>query len=293
MRAKMRSPSCILSRSGAVCCGDVPLGVFLPTVPDFRLLPEGRGFPFVLVLSRIASRWGCVIGPPRCTGSSDSGTCRSPRFRVGGIGPPASSPAPLFSVRHLDAGNNLPQGAARVRVPTYPVFSVSLSFLQQGLGGMEYRFPAVVCGTVVFSEQSAGWENRPLSLERDFIDVMCPAPPLMPRSHRRDDAGKDRCEVRGLYRKAFGAQVADAGSFKAESRVNHPLTDRNSEHFLSRAGCGERARPTLENYKFAVVGTAPGGRAPAENDKFAGGLGSYNGATGPGPQTAAAGRTCG
>ncbi len=64
----------------------------------------------------------------------------------------------------------------------------------------------------------------------------------------------------GCTGKWFGRKFADAGSFKAESRVNHPLTDRNSEHFLSRAGCGERARPTLENDKFAVVGTAPGGR---------------------------------
>ena len=62
-----------------------------------------------------------------------------------------------------------------MRVLTRPINSVSLSFLRQGLGGMEYRFPAVVCGTVVFSDQSAGWENRPLSLERDFIDVVGPS----------------------------------------------------------------------------------------------------------------------
>ena len=144
------------------------------------------------------------------------------------LGAPGASPAAEKIVNHRDAGKNLPQGAARVRVLTRPINSVSLSFLQQGLGGMEYRFPAVVCGTVVFSEQSAGWENRPLSLERDFIDVMCPAPPPMPRSHRRDDAGKERLEVIRVYRKAFGRKFADAGSFKAESRVNHPLPDRKA-----------------------------------------------------------------
>ena len=129
-------------------------------------------------------------------------------------------------------------GGRTGEVPTRPVFSVSLSLLLPGLGGMAYRFPAVANGYVVFSGQSAGRENLALSPERDFIDVVGPAPPLMPRSHRRDDVGKDRLEVIRVYRKAFGAQVADAGSFKAESRVNHPLTDRNSEHFLSRAGCG-------------------------------------------------------
>ncbi len=187
------------------------------------------------------------------------------------LGAPEPSPAAENIVNHRDAGKNLLQGAVRVRVPTHPVFSVSLSLLPHGLGGMAYRFPAVAYGYMAFSGQSAGRENRPLSLERDFIDVMCPAPPLMPRSHRRDDAGKDRLEVIRVYRKAFGRKFADAGSFKAESRVNHPLPDRNSEHYLSRAGCGERARPTLENDKFAVVRTAPGGRPSAEKDKLAAG----------------------
>ena len=136
MRARMRSPSCILSRCASVCCGYVPLGVFLPAVPHFRSPPEERVFPFVLVLSRIASRWGRVIGPRCRAGSSDSGTCRSPRFSMGGIGPPASSPAPLFSVRHRDAGKNLPQGTARVRVLTHPIFSALLSLLLPGFGRM-------------------------------------------------------------------------------------------------------------------------------------------------------------
>ena len=93
------------------------------------------------------------------------------------LGAPGASPAAEKIVNHRDAGNNLSQGAALVRVLTRPIDSVSLSFLQQGLGGMEYRFPAFACGTVAFSDQSAAWENQPLSLERDFIDVMCPAAP--------------------------------------------------------------------------------------------------------------------
>ena len=56
MRARMRSPVCLLSRSLAVRCGDLPLGVFLPAVPDFRLLPEGRSGLFVPVSFCIASR---------------------------------------------------------------------------------------------------------------------------------------------------------------------------------------------------------------------------------------------
>ena len=100
------------------------------------------------------------------------------------------------------------------------------------------RFSAVSYGFKVFSDQSAGWENRPLSLVRDFIDVVGPAPPLVPRSHHRDDAGKDRLEVIRVYRKAFGAQVADAGRCKAEFQGNHSLTYRNGKHFVSRASCG-------------------------------------------------------
>ena len=64
-----------------------------------------------------------------------------------------------------------------MRVPTRPVFSVSLSLLLPGFGGMACRFPAVVWGTLVFSGQSAGRENLALSLERDFIDVVGPAAP--------------------------------------------------------------------------------------------------------------------
>ncbi len=141
IRAKMRSPVCICSRSWAVCCGDVPLGVFLPAVPDFRLLPEGRGFPFALVLSRIASRWGSVNGPPCLAESSNSGTCRSPLVRMDGIGPPVSSPAPLLSVRHRDAGKNLPQVAALVRVITCPNFSALLSVFPAGFGRMRADSP--------------------------------------------------------------------------------------------------------------------------------------------------------
>ncbi len=172
IRARMRRPSCILSRCASVCCGGVDPGVFLPAVPDFRLLPEARVFPFVLVFSRIASRWGCVIGPQCRVGLPDSGSCHSPRFRMGGIGPPASSPAPLLSVRHWNAGKNLSQGAARVRVLTRPIFSALLSLFPPEFGRIAYRFPAVVWGTVVFSDQSADRENRALSLVRDFIDVV-------------------------------------------------------------------------------------------------------------------------
>ncbi len=80
---------------------------------------------------------------------------------------------------------------------------------------MEYRFPAVAYGYVVFSGQSAGRENRPLSLGRDFIDVMVLAPPLMPRSHLQDNAEKKRCEVRGLYRKVVWTQVCRCGQFQS------------------------------------------------------------------------------
>ena len=65
IRARMRSPACILSRSGAVCCGEVPPGVFLLAVPDFRAFLPDRGGLSLLVSFRISSRWWCVIGP-RC-----------------------------------------------------------------------------------------------------------------------------------------------------------------------------------------------------------------------------------
>ena len=59
-----------------------------------------------------------------------------------------------------------------MRVPTRPFFSASLSLLPPGLGGIADHLPAVAHGFVVFSVQSAGWENRALSLERDFIDAV-------------------------------------------------------------------------------------------------------------------------
>ena len=93
------------------------------------------------------------------------------------LGAPGPTPAAEKIVNHRDTGKNLPQGAARVRVPTSPVFSVSLTFLPHGLGGMAYRFPAVAYGYMVFSGQSAGRGNLALSLERDFIDVVGPADP--------------------------------------------------------------------------------------------------------------------
>ena len=83
IRARMRKPVCIFSRSWAVCCGDVPPGVFRPAFPDFRLLPEGRPGLFLLVSFRISSRWWCVIGPPRLAGVSLSGSCRSPFIGLG------------------------------------------------------------------------------------------------------------------------------------------------------------------------------------------------------------------
>ena len=102
-----------------------------------------------------------------------------------------------------------------MRVLTRPINSVSLSFLQQGLGGMEYRFPAVVWGTVVFSDQSADRENRALSLVRDFIDVVGLAAAPIPRSHLQGDAEEVRPEGGGLYRKACLAQVCRCGQFQS------------------------------------------------------------------------------
>ena len=88
MRARMRSPVCIVSRSASVCCGDVSLRVFLPAVPglrllDFRLLPEGRSGLFLPVSFRISSRCACVMGSPCRAGVRVSGSCRSPRIGLG------------------------------------------------------------------------------------------------------------------------------------------------------------------------------------------------------------------
>jgi len=69
-------------------------------------------------------------------------------------------------VRLRDDEKNLPQGAALMRVPTGPFL-----FL------LPFASPAVAQGFVVFSDQSAGWENRALSLERDFIDAVARAAP--------------------------------------------------------------------------------------------------------------------
>ena len=88
MRARTRSPVCIVSRSASVCCGDVSLRVFLPAVPglrllDFRLLPEGRSGLFLPVSFRISSRCACVMGSPCRAGVRVSGSCRSPRIGLG------------------------------------------------------------------------------------------------------------------------------------------------------------------------------------------------------------------
>ena len=171
---------------------------------------------------------------------------------MGGIGPPASSPALLLSVRHRDAGKNLSQGAARVKVPTRPIFfRLTFVAIPAGVRQDADRLSVVPYGYVVFSGQSAGRENPALSLERDFIDVVGPAAPGCLDPISRTMLRKNVAKSGGCTGKWFGRKFADAGSFKAESRVNHPLKDRNSEYFLSRAGCGERARPTLENDKFA------------------------------------------
>ena len=113
---------------------------------------------------------------------------------------------------------------------------------------------------MVFSDQSAGWENRALSVERDFIDVGAGST-LIPRSLPLDDAGKVRSGGPGLYGKVGWAQVADAGRFQAESQGNHPLPDQGGEHVLSRAGgekmqgnrvltLGERSRTGFKILEF-------------------------------------------
>ena len=113
-----------------------------------------------------------------------------------------------------------------------------IPLLRQVSAGAD-RLPAVACGFRVFSSQSAGWENRALSLERDFIDVAGRGSPLIPRSLPLGGAERVRLEVRGLYRKVVWAQVADAGRFQAESQGIAPLRDEDGEHFVSRAGCGK------------------------------------------------------
>ena len=88
MRARTRSPVCIVSFCVSVCSGVVPLGVFLPNVPglrllDFRLLPEGRSGLFLPVSFRISSRCACVMGSPCRDWVRVSGSCRSPRIGLG------------------------------------------------------------------------------------------------------------------------------------------------------------------------------------------------------------------
>ncbi len=86
-----------------------------------------------------------------------------------------------------------------VRVLARPFFFVSLSLLPPGLGGIAVRLPAVACGSMVFSDQSEGWENRALSLERDFIDAVGPDSSPTHRSFLLDGAGQVRFAVIGLY----------------------------------------------------------------------------------------------
>lgn len=173
IRARMRSPVCILSRSLAVCCGDSRSGVFLPAAPDFRaFLPDRDGLVF-LVSSRISSRWWCVIGPPCPAAVSLSGSCRSPRIELG------RQRLPLrYSVcASRTTKRTSHRGPHWCGSPQAPSSSVSPSPLPPGLGGITDRLPAVAHDFIVFSDQSASWENRALSLERDFIDVVGRAVP--------------------------------------------------------------------------------------------------------------------
>lgn len=78
IRARMRSPVCILSRSLAVCCRDALPAFFLPPVPDFPAFPPDPDGSFFLVSFRISSRWWRVIGSPGPAGVTLSGSCRSP-----------------------------------------------------------------------------------------------------------------------------------------------------------------------------------------------------------------------
>ena len=89
--------------------------------------------------------------------------------------------------------------------------------------------PAVAYG---FLGQSAGMENRPLSLGRDFIDEIVVESPLMSRHLPGNCPDSDFGEVRGMHGDAISLQVADAGRFKVGKLENRPLPDGTSEHFL-------------------------------------------------------------
>ena len=67
------------------------------------------------------------------------------------------------------AADDIP-GELEMRVDVLFLSAFLMPILLTRRGGIAGLLPAVAYGFMSFSVQSEGWENRALSLERDFID---------------------------------------------------------------------------------------------------------------------------
>ena len=110
-------------------------------------------------------------------------------------------------------------------------FSVSLSLLPPGLVGIADRLTAVTHGFVAFSDQSAGWENRALSLERDFIDAVGRAALGYLAPFPRMTLGRSVLRSGGCTGKWFERKLRMRGDSKLNPRYFTPYRTKPANTF--------------------------------------------------------------
>ena len=138
---------------------------------DGRSPPEGVGIEDAALVHRRRSQW--IIGPVAARVTSHSPgmlPAAGGRGRSCGPGCAARVLSDLAVRRCALPVAALANWVCVLMCPFYRPFS-SRSSWRSAAGG-QAALPAVAYGFPVFSDQSAGMEDRALSLGRDFIDAM-------------------------------------------------------------------------------------------------------------------------